>query len=219
MKRISTTGECQRLCSVCRVKRGCLLILLLLSLAMVAFKSPAQAAFALQGGYITDVDASGDINFTLQFSRTPDFFTCDQYGRQADAFQFYIATTTNVPAFYPPRPYASLIRGGEIQYGNGLVIRNDGPPDDSDPSSGGWGSVRGYVPFSLSGDILMFSVPADILNVQGPFAYSLLLTSFGAATHDPYTGLSGGTIPVPEPTSLSVAFVALAAGFLFRNFK
>jgi hypothetical protein len=99
------------------------------------------------------------------------------------------------------------------------MIRNDGPPDDSDPQSGGWGSVRGSVPYSLSGETLTLSVPADVLNVQGTFAYSLLLTSFGAATHNPYTGDSGGPIPVPEPASLSLALAAAVTRLFFRKSK
>jgi hypothetical protein len=194
-----------------------LLLLHFLAFVLVAWESRAQGGFVLQCGYISDIDTSGNINFTLRLNRAPDFFTSDEYGRQADAFQFYIGTTTNIPVFYPPRPYASLVRGGEIQYGNGLIIRNDGPPDDSDPNSGGWGSVRGTVPFSLNGALLQFSIPADVLNVQGPFAYSLILTSFGAETHDPYTGDSGGPIPVPEPGPVSFFFAVLAARSLLAR--
>jgi hypothetical protein len=200
-------------------RRGRLGLLLLLSLVLVASRSSAQGTFGLQAGYISDIDNSGNVTFTLQFNRAPEFFTCDQYGRQADAFQFYIATSTNIPVFYPPRPYASLIRGGEIQYGNGLIIRNDGPPDNSDPRSDGWGSVRGSVPYTLNTDTLMFCVPAEVLDVQGPFAYSLLLTSFGVATHTPYAGDSGGPIPVPEPAPFSFALAAAITRLCFRKSK
>jgi hypothetical protein len=183
----------------------------------LASNAPAQGTLTLDGGSVSPIDDSGVVNFMLQFNRVPDFFAADDYGRQADAFQFYIASSTNIPMFYPPRPYRSLLRGGEIQYGNGISIRNDGPPDDSDPHSGGWGSLRGSVPFNLTGQTLTFSVAAAILNVQGPFAYSLLLTSFGAQTHDPYTGESGRPIAVPEPACLSLALLAIAGGFLLRK--
>src|ERR1035437_9322593 len=143
-------------------RRARLGLLLLLSLVLVASRSSAQGTFGLQAGYISDIDNSGNVTFTLQFNRAPEFFTCDQYGRQADAFQFYIATSTNIPVFYPPRPYASLIRGGEINFDNAIVIRNDGPPDDNDPHSGGWGSIRGSVPYTLNANILTFSAPADV---------------------------------------------------------
>jgi hypothetical protein len=191
------------------------LVPLLLLLVLVASKSAAQGTLTLEAGYVSDIDSFGGVNFTLQFSRTPDFLSLDHYGRQADAFQFYIATSTNIPVFYPPRPYASLIRGGEIQYGNGLIIRNDGPSDETDPHSGGWGSVRGSVPYTLNADSLTFSVPADVLNVQGSFAYSLLLTSFGAATHDSYSGDSGGPIPVPEPAPFSLVLAAAVTRLFF----
>lgn len=177
----------------------------------------AQGSFALVGGSVSDIDNSGNVNFTLQFSYPPDFFSCDAGGRQANGFQFYIGTTTNVPQFYPPRPYASLIRGGEIYLGNGIAIRNDGPPDDGEPNSGGWGAVRGTVPFSLNGSSLTFAVPAAVLNVQGSFAYSLLLTSYGGATHSPYTGASGGDIPLPEPAVGALVTLAILSRWVLRK--
>ena len=190
-----------------------------LLLALATFNAVAYGTFTLEAGSVSDIDNAGNVTFTLQFNRAPDFFSSDQYGRQADAFQFYIATSTNIPLFYPPRPYASLIRGGEIYYDNAIVIRNDGPPDDNDPHSGGWGSIRGSVPYTLNADTLTFFVPADVLDVQGTFAYSLLLTSFGAATHNPYTGDSGGPIPVPEPANFSLALTAALTRLIFRKSK
>jgi hypothetical protein len=67
----------------------------------------------------------------------------------------------------------------------------------------------------LNADSLTFSVPADVLNVQGSFAYSLLLTSFGAATHDSYSGDSGGPIPVPEPAPFSLVLAAAVTRLFF----
>ena len=71
----------------------------------------------------------------------------------------------------------------------------------------------------MSGSTLTFSVPADVLDVQAPFAYSLLLTSFGAATHNPYTGDSGGPIPVPEPSLFPLALAAAITRLCFRKSK
>jgi hypothetical protein len=193
--------------------------LVLFALPVAALNADTQSPLALEAGFVSDIDSSANVTFTLQFNRAPDFFTSDQYGRQADAFQFYIATSTNIPLFYPPRPYASLIRGGEIYYGNAIVIRNDGPPDDADPHSGGWGFVRGAVTYTLNADILTFSVPAEVLDVQGPFAYSLLLTSFGAATHDPLAGGSGGPISIPEPGPFFLVLAAAVARLLLFPFR
>jgi len=181
-------------------------------LLVLTLEVRGQGTLILQSGYV-GLDGMGNVDFRLVFNRAPDLFSSDQYGRQADAFQFFIATTTNVPIFYPPRPYASLIRGGEIHSSGGVVIRDDGPPADWDTNSGGWGPIRGIRPFDLTGDILTFSIPTDMLNVQGDFAYSLLLTSFGEETRDPYTGLSGGPIPVPEPSSF-ILVLAIAAAWM-----
>jgi hypothetical protein len=191
----------------------------ILSLLLTLASNAAEGTLTISAGYVSDIDNSGLIDFALQFNRAPDFFTCDDYGRQADAFQFYIATSTNVPVSFPPRPYASLIRGGEISYDNHIVIRNDGPPDEAEPHSGGWGFVRGAVTYTLNTDTLTFSVPAEVLDVQGPFAYSLLLTSFGAATHDPFAGGSGGPISIPEPGPLFLVLAASVARLLLFPFR
>lgn len=191
--------------------------LVLLTLALGGVPCRAQGTIVLESGFVSDVDSFGNVNFKLLFNRPPDFFDTDAYDRQADAFQFYIATSTNVPIYYPPRPYASLIRGGEIHYGAGIVVRSDGPPDDSDPHSGGWGSIRGEVGFNVAGDAVWFSVPAGVLGVQGPFAYSLLLTRYGAATRNPYTGESGFPIPVPEPAATTLLLAAFLARVAVRK--
>src|ERR1017187_137089 len=148
-----------------------------LLLALATFNAVAYGTFTLEAGSVSDIDNARNVTFTLQFSRAPDFVPLDAYERQADAFQFFIATSTNIPLYYPPRPYASLIRGGEINFDNAIVIRNDGPPDDNDPHSGGWGSIRGSVPYTLNANILTFSAPADVLNVQGPFANILTFSA------------------------------------------
>jgi hypothetical protein len=97
-----------------------------------------------------------------------------------------------------------LLRGGEIHVAGTLPVRNDSPSDTSDPNSGGWGSIRGSVSYSLVGTTMTFSIPADVLNVQGLFAYTLQLDNYGVVTSY-YPALSGGAIMVPEPSSFSLA--------------
>ena len=169
--------------------------------------SIAQGGFSLTDGYVSQIDGSSNVNFTLTFNQSPDFFTVDQFGTQANSFQFYIATTTNIPTPYPLRPYASLIRGEEIPVAGVLPVRNDSPEDTSDPNAHGWGSIRGSVSYSLIGQTMTFSIPANVLNVQGPFAYTLDLLSYGGTTAV-YPALSGGTM-VPEPSLMSLAMMGL----------
>ena len=173
-----------------------------------AASSYGQGAFLLTSGSVGNIDGAGNVDFSLTFNQVPDFFTVDQFGRQANSFQFYIATSP-FTGLFPPRPYASLIRGEEIHVAGDLRVRNDSPPDP-DPNASGWGSIRGIVPFTLNGQTLTFSVPSSVLNVSGPFAYTLQLTSYGGGTNaGVYPGLSGGPIPiiVPEPTSSWLAAI------------
>ena len=106
----------------------------------VAANSHAQGPFLLTSGSVGNIDGGGNVDFSLTFNQVPDFFTVDQFGRQANSFQFYIATSP-FPGLYPPRPYASLIRGEEIHVAGDLRVRNDNPPDP-DPNASGWGSIQ-----------------------------------------------------------------------------
>jgi hypothetical protein len=141
----------------------------------------AQETFQLITASVGNLDGASNVDFCLTFNRAPDFFTVDQYDRPADSFQFYVSTDTNKPNLYPARPYASLIRGDEIHVADDIRVRNDSPPD-SDPDAHGWGSLRGSVPYKLNGQTLTFSIPSSVLNVSGPFGYTLMLTSYGAST-------------------------------------
>src|SRR5262249_25458505 len=97
-------------------------------------------------------------------------------------------------------------------------VRDDGPPDNSDPHSNGWGPIRGSVPYVLSGKTVTFQIPASVLNVQGPFGYTLELMVYGADSFEPYTGRSGGLIFVPEiPRIVSVSPADGATGVSRSN--
>jgi hypothetical protein len=125
---------------------------------------------------------TGQVTFTLVFNRRPDFETEDEFGRRADSFQYYIVGDPGLP--YPAN-YDAIIRGDEIGLTSGLLpIRKPLPPDP-DPVSGGWGPVRGVVPFSLEENILTFSASLGLISdhsVDGHFAYELLLTQYGATS-------------------------------------
>jgi len=126
--------------------------------------------------------ATGQVTFTLAFNRQPDFQTVDEFGRQADSFQYYIVGDPTLP--YPDK-YDAIIRGAEIDLTSNLLpIRNAVPPD-TDPAASGWGSLRAVVPFQLDRNVLTFSTSlADISDhsVDGHFSYELLLTQYGATS-------------------------------------
>lgn len=178
-------------------------------LACAASNLFAHGTFELTDGYVGNIH-DGNVTFSLTFNRRPDFFKADPLGRQAEGFQFYISTDTAAPGDFLPGPYVSLVRGCEIWTSDSIPIRNDGPPS-SDSDSGGWGTVRGCVSFDLDGRTVTFSVPSSVLNVKGPFAYSLLLTTYGAGNATTYNGLSGGRICVPEPCVPEPSSILLSA--------
>jgi len=58
----------------------------------------------------------------------------------------------------------SIIRGEEVHFTGGLVVvRNAFPEDDGTAQSGGWGTVRGQVPYTLHGPRLQFTVPLSLV--------------------------------------------------------
>jgi hypothetical protein len=175
------------------------------ALALLATVSSSYAATVTQ--VMTTVDmGAGTVNFQVAYNGTPDFFTVDSLGRHADAFQFWIGDTR--PLSFPP--IVSIIRGGEIYLGGGIPIRDivghDSPPE----ITGGWGPVRGMVPFTLSNNLLDFTVTLAVLNVTGQFSYYFL--GFGATTQQFYSYGSGIAVEGLAPVPLPAAFPLFATG-------
>ena len=125
----------------------------------------------------------GPLRFEVPFDHTPDFLTVDQDGRPEDSFQYYIA--------YDPTQHAesgtvqgAIVRGDEIHVAAALRIRNALPPS-TDPTSGGWGTVRATVPFEMrfnrdGSAVLSFVASSSDLGISGPFAWLLETFHFGA---------------------------------------
>jgi hypothetical protein len=133
--------------------------------------------------------------FTLSFDHLPMFGPRDSLGRPLESFQYEIAPDcTNIDQC-PFTAIRAVVRGDEIDGGHLIPIR-DGIENGSDPNpaSGGWGYVRGDVPFHLHGSTLTFSAPLPLL--QGPdgqFAYRVFTTSSGQTD----SLVTGQSIPLP----------------------
>ena len=165
------------------------LVFLAVGMLTMTVAAPVQAAqsgtFTLVSQSATYSPRTGDVTFRIVFSTKPDFLTVDELGRPLDEFQYYIVGDAALPY---PQQYDSIIRGGEIRFTNGLVtIRNAWPPDESADMtrSGGWGTIRGEVPYTLHGPVLRFSAPLAMLSDHPDRAsidYLLQLTVFGATT-------------------------------------
>jgi hypothetical protein len=123
------------------------------------------------------------VTFRIVFDQVPDFFTTDSFGRQADSFQYFIVGNPSLP--YPSN-YDSIIRGEEIHWTIDLIpIRNAFPPDYSDPRSGGWGTVRGEVPYTLNGSTLTFAAPLSLISNRtdaSNISYHLETYAYGGLT-------------------------------------
>lgn len=176
---------------------------------------PAEAALmVLSQSAEVNLD-SNSVLFQIEFNRAPDFFTTDEYDRQADAFQYYIDADGELSLFSGGISYSNLetlIRGGEIHLGGDVRIRNLFPPDPDLSSSGGWGSVRGSVPYTLSGNVVSLLVPLKFIgDSDGKFSYALMWTEYGGV---------GGFIyaeTVPEPATICGTFMALGGLAAFQR--
>jgi hypothetical protein len=177
---------------------------------------PAEAALlVLSQSAEVNLD-NNSVLFQIEFNRAPDFFTTDEYGRQADSFQYYVDADGGFPIFKGGEFYysnlESIIRGEEIHLAGDVRIRNALPPDPDLSSSGGWGSIRGSVPYTLSGNVFSLLVPLELIgDTDGKFSYQLLWTEYGGA---------GGYIDaetVPEPATIFGSFMALGGLAAFQR--
>lgn len=133
---------------------------------------------------IVATDFTAVMHFSLHFSQMPDFTTLDSAGRQQDSFQIFIAFNPATPnPAYPPSVDV-LVRGEEIHIAHAVRIRDARPPV-ADPHAGGWGALRGRVPYHVAPQangtaILTFSAPFALLGIVGQFAWALETYNFGA---------------------------------------
>lgn len=113
---------------------------------------------------------------TIKFYRAPDFFTLDEQGRQAFAFQIF-ADGASAPAslsdFYAAAAgegnaaSKAIVRGEEIHFNDDLRVRGIVPFYDGEAGSGGWGPILDEVPYQLDGTTLTFSAPLASLRDGG----------------------------------------------------
>jgi hypothetical protein len=149
------------------------------------FKKGYIITVALEIRFAKDLPDSSCGNSSGALCRGPDFFTTNEYGRQADSFQYYVDADGGFPIFKGVEFYysnlESIIRGDEIHLGGNVRICNTFPPDPELSSSGGWGKIRGSVPYTLSGNLLSLLVPLQLIgDSDGKFSYQLMWGEYGA---------------------------------------
>lgn len=182
----------------------------------LAFADPARAgsvgptAIFQIDSHAVHIDAARrEVAFKLTFSHKPDFETLDEFSRPEDSFQYEIN-----PAFSGSLEIdgvgdiQTVVRGDEIHIARAIRIRTALGEVDSDPAAGGWGQVRGVVPFKLEGRTLSFTASFDQLKEDdGVFAYRLFSTEFGATT----SFLEAVSIPLPPAVGMGAVGLACAA--------
>jgi hypothetical protein len=162
--------------------------LLYLASLTAAISAVLPAAPIMVLDHTANVNAStGIASFSLLFDRAPDI------SASADSFQYFFLGNQSLP--YPAR-YDSVVRCCEQV---GILVVRDPLPSSNDPLAGGWGPVRGTVPFTLNGATLSFSATLTLFSDRNSLLYELLVASDGRATQL--------LIYAPEP--LSPPLVAL----------
>ncbi|MCC5660489.1 hypothetical protein LC608_26625 [Nostoc sp. XA010] len=176
----------------------------------------AQAVLLVESeSAVVNLDAK-EVLFTIDFNRVPDFFTLDQAGRQADSFQYYVEADGEFPIFRGSPFYSeleSIIRGEEINVAGDIRIRDVFSVGPLEPNSGGWGKIRGSVPYSLDGTVLKFSAPLQFIgDSDGLFSYQLLLTEFGGSSDSVENKSTIASVPEPNFALGALTFGALSVG-------
>jgi hypothetical protein len=172
---------------------------------LLALAAPAGAGVSVLDMSLTVDKTASDATFTIDFPHAPDFFTVDSHGRVADSFQINIsADIKGNPQLNP----TTVVRGDEIHFANALRIR-DGSPPVSDPQSGGYGAIRGTVPYSLNGTVLTFTTPLGLINApNGTFSYYAYTLSNGV------TAAQSEARSVPLPSALQPGMMMLGLGIV-----
>jgi hypothetical protein len=160
---------------------------------------PAEAALMVLSQSAEINLASNSVLFQIEFNRAPDFFTTDEYDRQADAFQYFFNADGGLPFFFGAmgEPYGNLesLMRTEPQLPQEVAIRNIFPEDPDIKRSGGFGTIRGSVPYTLSGNIVSLLVPLQLIgDSDGKFSYSLEWYEYGALQD--YIGLAESVVQV-----------------------
>lgn len=188
---------------------------------------PICRADSITGVDLVQLTTDGSsVSFVQIFSGVPDFTDTDAYGRQADAFQFYIEYASD--GGNPLNPYSvdAIVSGANIASLGDITVQN-APTSNFGP--GGWGSVVDQAPYTLTalpcGEEVLFEVPLSILGAPNDtFQYAFETFNYGATSFGCDAVFPGApcVMVTPEPGSvflagMGLAGMGLAGGLLVRR--
>jgi hypothetical protein len=170
--------------------------LVVLALALAAVLTAPRSAVALTiGPHLELYDPADDtFYFSLTLSGVPVLDA-----ETHDSFQYWISWDLHPgDPLYPFIHADVIVRGGEITGGQ-IPIRD--ATGDGGPNSGGWGPIRGMVPYTLTGSTITFAVPRALLgDPDGSVSYFVGVLFAGGFT-DTRTGNSTtGSVPTVRTT-------------------
>jgi hypothetical protein len=165
------------------------------ALILITTSVPAHTAFLIEEIRVDNRWWQQEARIDITFNQAPDFTTFDSVGRAANALQLYFT-----PQGIPNEPWTVYTLGrvneilGTVRFRNGPDGADyDGP--DPDPLAGGWGSIRGVVPYLLLDRILSFTAPYSLIGTPDVF-WSLRAETFDFGVHRGRVG-----VVAPEPSS------------------
>lgn len=118
-------------------------------------------------------DTNGNYIFQLLFDHTPNFAQHNEYGLQAESFQFFV---TDDPVNLPMNPYVAdyIVRGDGI--GDGIKVCSTRPYGSGCPS--GWGLDLGDFSYSLQNLTLTLSIPDAVFDTAMLY-YDVISLDYG----------------------------------------
>lgn len=178
---------------------------------------PAKAGLTIVSQDVRVDTRDQQVFFNLVFNHPPDLQTTDSFGRRAESFQYEIDPNAHIDINSAALSEVSaVVRGDEIGSGYLLPVRNGfGAGVDPSPAAGGWGPVRGRVPFRLQSDQFSFAVPFAMLGTyDGNFAYRVFTTDYGATD----SLIVGTTVPLPPALPIGLlTLLAIGGGIAWKR--
>jgi hypothetical protein len=174
----------------------------------------ARGAFEIVShGVVVDA-AARQTTFTLTFNRPPDFFTVNDLGQPADAFQYFYDDVHGVEGEIDfTGEEVVIIRGPEIHVDGVIPIRDSlNPTGEEFPHAEGWGEKLGEIDYELAGTVLSFTSDWSLLRETDGTTYGYYLFAFESGELTGETSFVNRIlVPLPPPLAGAIVLAPAAA--------